>query len=173
MLSNGNILAPAGTGMIACLARSKRIPVIFAAESYKFVDKVQLDSIVYNELGNHSELIRPETPQEIQNRIEENPISTTDATAGQPKYVPQEYGGYRGGAEPYTLTSNPAAASLDCAILPYQVINLRYDLTSIRHISVIATESGLIPPTSIPVLIRELRLDASTAGGESNDQNNA
>jgi translation initiation factor eIF-2B subunit delta len=39
------------------------------------------------------------------------------------------------------------------------VVNLRYDLTPISNISVVATEIGLIPPTSIPVLIRELRGD--------------
>ena len=36
-------------------------------------------------------------------------------------------------------------------------LQLRYDLTPIGNISVVATESGLIPPTSIPVLIRELQ----------------
>lgn len=43
--------------------------------------------------------------------------------------------------------------------LPFDVINLRYDLTPIGNISVVATEAGLIPPTSIPVLIRELASD--------------
>ena len=42
---------------------------------------------------------------------------------------------------------------------PYQVLNIRYDLTSMRNVSAIITEVGLIPPTSIPVLIRELRMD--------------
>jgi translation initiation factor 2B subunit (eIF-2B alpha/beta/delta family) len=42
---------------------------------------------------------------------------------------------------------------------PYQVLNIRYDLTSMRNVSAVITEVGLIPPTSIPVLIRELRLD--------------
>jgi len=37
------------------------------------------------------------------------------------------------------------------------IISLRYDLTPISNISVVATETGLIPPTSIPVLIRELK----------------
>jgi translation initiation factor 2B subunit (eIF-2B alpha/beta/delta family) len=37
------------------------------------------------------------------------------------------------------------------------IISLRYDLTPISNISVVATETGLIPPTSRPVLIRELK----------------
>jgi translation initiation factor 2B subunit (eIF-2B alpha/beta/delta family) len=46
--------------MIACLAKNRRVPVIFAAESYKFCEKVQLDSIVYNELGDYRELLKPD-----------------------------------------------------------------------------------------------------------------
>ena len=60
LLSNGTVFAPAGTGMIACLAKNRRVPVIFAAESYKFCDKVQLDSIVHNELGDYRELLMPD-----------------------------------------------------------------------------------------------------------------
>ena len=33
-----------------------KVPVIVASESYKFSDKVQLDSIVFNELGNGAEI---------------------------------------------------------------------------------------------------------------------
>ena len=32
------------------------MPVLVAAESYKFSDKVQLDSIVFNELGSGAEI---------------------------------------------------------------------------------------------------------------------
>ena len=37
----------------------------------------------------------------------------------------------------------------------------RYDWTPIENISVVATEHGLIPPTSIPVLVEELRAEES------------
>lgn len=56
LLSNGAILAPAGTAMVASLAKVNRVPVVIVAESYKFSEKVQLDSIVYNELGSVSEI---------------------------------------------------------------------------------------------------------------------
>ena len=45
--------------------------------------------------------------------------------------------------------------------LPFQVINLRYDLTPSGLISMVVTETGLIPPSSIPVLLRELKGDSS------------
>ena len=59
VLSNGAVLAPAGTAMIAAIAKAHRVPTMFAAESYKFSFKVQLDSIVHNELGNVSEIVTP------------------------------------------------------------------------------------------------------------------
>jgi translation initiation factor 2B subunit (eIF-2B alpha/beta/delta family) len=49
------------------------------------------------------------------------------------------------------------------AKLPFEVINLRYDLTPIGNISMVATEAGLIPPTSVPVLIREIGSDFGAA----------
>lgn len=146
LLSNGTLLAPVGTGMIACLAKARRIPVIFAVETYKFSEKVQLDSIVNNELGNQLEIVRPETAAEKAIRESEKPDVKGDQSASvDTVYVPQDNIGYRGGA---------LDMSIDHSSIPYQVLNLRYDLTSMRNISVIATETGLLPPTSIPVVIR-------------------
>lgn len=42
--------------MVAALAKARQIPVIVAAESYKCSEKVQLDSIVFNELGHPAEI---------------------------------------------------------------------------------------------------------------------
>jgi translation initiation factor eIF-2B subunit delta len=38
-----------------------------------------------------------------------------------------------------------------------KLLNLRYDLTPMKYVSLVITESGLIPPTSVPVLIREYK----------------
>lgn len=177
-MSNGAMLAPAGTAMVAALAKSKQIPVIVASESYKFSEKVQLDSIVFNELGHTSEIaiMSPATDGE-------------QAAAQQPVLVPtpQKLSVFRGmNLERSSVSSSSGAGARadpadevgkglvsiptrandfngveKCAEsdLPFEVVNLRYDLTPINNISVVATESGLIPPTSIPVLIRELQAD--------------
>ena len=42
--------------------QSLRVPVIVASEAYKFCEKVQLDSVVYNELGSASEIVSLRTP---------------------------------------------------------------------------------------------------------------
>lgn len=172
LLSNGTMLAAAGTAMVAALAKARQIPVIVAAESYKFSEKVQLDSIVFNELGHPSEIVGP---------------SVTDNDGAASPTV-GSYAGYRGSADKlshHSSSSTPiayaASSSTDLAIdgaadhahvtipthwhpaaagkMPFEVVNLRYDLTPLCNISVVATETGLIPPTSVPVLIRELQSD--------------
>lgn len=159
LLSNGSMLAPAGTAMVASLAKARQIPTIVAAESYKFSDKVQLDSIVFNELGHPSEIVTTSPSEEYVER-------------GLP-LGPQLESGYRGSADKLPQTDATSAdqgvdtadllylpqsrtASLKSGTkLPFEVVNLRYDLTPLSNISVIATETGLIPPTSVPILIRE------------------
>jgi translation initiation factor eIF-2B subunit delta len=123
LLSNGAMLAPAGTAMIAALAKMQRIPVIVACESYKFTEKFQLDSIVNNELGAASEVAVVK--------------ASGDDGAAESEPVPQLSIGYRGAAE--KLGADGSEGSL-----PFQVVNLRYDLTPIGNIAVIATETGLI-----------------------------
>ena len=124
LLSNGAMLAPAGTAMIAALAKMQRIPVIVACESYKFTEKVQLDSIVNNELGAASEVAVVKA-------------SAGDDGAAESDPGPQLSIGYRGAAE--KLGADGSEGNL-----PFQVVNLRYDLTPIGNIAVIATETGLI-----------------------------
>jgi len=134
MLSNGSMFAPAGTAVVASLAKMKNVPVIAVCESYKFSERVQLDSIVSNELGSTRE------------------IAVSDGAGG---CVAQLNSGYYG-----------AANKADNDTLPYNVINLRYDCTPIGNISAVATEIGLIPATSVPVLLRELRGEMERSGAE-------
>ena len=107
--------------------------MIVAAESFKFSERIQLDAIVHNELGSIEELI------EVPNSSSEDSVQARTRDVG-----------YKG-------VESSGSTKKDN---PFDVINLRYDLTPARLLSMIATETGLIPPTSIPVLLRELRNDA-------------
>lgn len=164
LLSNGAMLGPAGTAMVAALAKAKQIPVIVAAESYKFSEKVQLDSIVYNELGQSSEI----AVMGITGASDEHAVGLVP--------LPQRQAGFRGTAAVLSsAVDSGVGAAVECdpialpsswlgngdisiagQQLPFGVVNLRYDLTPIGNISVVATETGLTPPTSIPVLMREM-----------------
>ena len=180
LLSNGSMLAPAGTAMVAALAKARRVPVIVVSESYKFCEKVQLDSIVYNELGAAGEVACTKgalgVPHGVLNGeafpgsgAVDSAVTGPGGGAGEEdshEPAPRMHGGYRGAADKLTADGGFEGK------LPFQVVNLRYDLTPIGNISVIATETGLIPPTSIPVLIRELRSDGGdNAPGRDVDHN--
>ena len=56
MLSNGTVMSRAGSAAVAMMATAFSKPVIICCETYKFHEKVQLDSITANELGDPSVL---------------------------------------------------------------------------------------------------------------------
>ncbi|TID19061.1 IF-2B-domain-containing protein [Venturia nashicola] len=66
MMANGRLYSRVGTAIVAMLAHDKDIPVIVCCESYKFTDRVALDSIVANEIAPPEELLsnRNETDEE-------------------------------------------------------------------------------------------------------------
>ena len=52
LLANGYVLGPVGTAMLALIAHKYNKPVIVCCETYKFSERVQTDSILFNELGS-------------------------------------------------------------------------------------------------------------------------
>ena len=56
VLSNGTVMSRAGSAAVAMMATAFSKPVIICCETYKFHEKVQLDSITANELGDPSVL---------------------------------------------------------------------------------------------------------------------
>mmetsp|Transcript_101959 Transcript_101959/g.285778 ORF Transcript_101959/g.285778 Transcript_101959/m.285778 type:complete len:448 (+) Transcript_101959:46-1389(+) len=108
LMSNGSIYGRIGTAGVALLAKDKHIPVLVCCESYKISNKVQLESITQNELGNPDALIHGES-------------------LANWKEIPN-----------------------------LKLLNLLYDVTPAEFVSGIVTEVGIIPPTSIAVLLREM-----------------
>jgi len=56
VLSNGAVVAKIGTSMMTCIATRHQKPVVVFSETYKFSDKVNLDHINNNEVGDPSKL---------------------------------------------------------------------------------------------------------------------
>ena len=100
VMSNGAVLSRAGTAAVALSASLAHVPVIVCSETYKFHERVQLDSITNNELAD---------PKKICDSSE-----------------------------------------LNC-------LNIVYDMTAADFITVVITEVGALPPTSVPVVLREYR----------------
>ena len=57
MLLNGTLVSRAGSALVAMLAHARGVPVLVCCETYKFTDRVLLDAICYNELGDPDELV--------------------------------------------------------------------------------------------------------------------
>eukprot|EP01088_Endostelium_zonatum_P019495 TRINITY_DN674_c2_g1_i1.p1 TRINITY_DN674_c2_g1~~TRINITY_DN674_c2_g1_i1.p1 ORF type:complete len:602 (-),score=182.69 TRINITY_DN674_c2_g1_i1:54-1859(-) len=120
LLANGYVISRAGTAMVASMADAYNIPVIVCCEAYKFCERVRLDSICYNELGDPEKLIHDEEG---------------------------EIGAVEMAKEMRQAWENP--------VTRLKLLNLEYDVTPMKFISMVITEFGLIPPTSVPVVIRE------------------
>mmetsp|Transcript_22031 Transcript_22031/g.34549 ORF Transcript_22031/g.34549 Transcript_22031/m.34549 type:complete len:274 (-) Transcript_22031:187-1008(-) len=112
VLSNGNVISRVGTSSVAMMAQQYKVPVLVCCESYKFSEKVMLDSICTNELGDPDELVSPalESWRDVKDM---------------------------------------------------KLLNLVYDLTPAECITLVITELGHLPPTSVPVVIREYRKEVT------------
>lgn len=106
--SNGTVLSRVGSACLAVCAGERRLPVLVCAESAKFQERAQYDSVTFNELGDAD-------------RIDAGPLA-----------------GWR---DADNLT----------------VLSLLYDLTPSDCITAIVSEPGILPPTSVPVVLREAR----------------
>ncbi|KAH6806472.1 NagB/RpiA/CoA transferase-like superfamily protein [Perilla frutescens var. frutescens] len=113
VLSNGTVYSRVGTASVAMVAHQFRVPVLICCEAYKFHERVQLDSICCNELGD------PEMVSRVSGREE---INSLDGWADNENLQP---------------------------------LNLLYDATPSDYVSMIITDYGMIPPTSVPVIVRE------------------
>ncbi|XP_057522274.1 uncharacterized protein LOC130802328 isoform X1 [Amaranthus tricolor] len=112
ILSNGTVYSRVGTACVAMVAHTFHVPVLVCCEAYKFHERVQLDSICFNELGDSDAILKVPGRREIN---------------------------YLDGSE------------------NLQLLNLMYDTTPSDYISMIVTDYGMIPPTSVPVIVREYR----------------
>ncbi|KAK7281680.1 hypothetical protein RIF29_09876 [Crotalaria pallida] len=113
VLSNGTVYSRVGTACVAMVAHAFHVPVLICCEAYKFHERVQLDSICSNELGD------PDAVAMVPGRMDVNYLNN------------------------WTSEDN------------LQLLNLMYDTTPSEYVSAIVTDHGMVPPTSVPVIVRE------------------
>ncbi|XP_072956624.1 uncharacterized protein [Typha angustifolia] len=113
VLSNGTVYSRVGTACVAMVAHAFRVPVVVCCEAYKFHERVQLDSICSNELGD------PDIIPKVPGRKDLNHLKD------------------------WASNEN------------LQLLNLTYDATPADYVSIIITDYGMLPPTSVPVIVRE------------------
>ncbi|KAJ1394701.1 NagB/RpiA transferase-like [Sesbania bispinosa] len=115
VLSNGTVYSRVGTSCVAMVAHAFRVPVLICCEAYKFHERVQLDSLCSNELGD------PDAVARVPGRMDVNYLDN------------------------WTSEDN------------LRLLNLMYDATPSDYVSAIVTDYGMLPPTSVPVIVREYR----------------
>lgn len=108
LMSDGSIFGRVGTASVAIAATTYNIPVLICSETYKISNRVQMESITYNELGSPKALAT-------------HSLKDRNGTSEHLK-----------------------------------ILNLMYDLTPATFVSGIVTELGIVPPTSVAVLLREM-----------------
>ncbi|ORZ25335.1 hypothetical protein BCR42DRAFT_399918 [Absidia repens] len=125
LLNNGAIYSRVGTSLVAMAASDKQIPVMICCETYKFVNRTQVDSFVMNEIGNPDDLVNTKATFNSNHQSHPNPTgSALENWREQPNL---------------------------------RLLNLLYDVTPSKFITLVVTEVGLIPCTSAPVIWREYK----------------
>lgn len=142
VLSNGTVYSRVGTACVAMVASAFRVPVLVCCEAYKLHERVQLDSICSNELGIAKILFY----LLILAYFEFGFLFPSGDPNAISKVHAREDINYLDG-----LTNN---ANL-------QFLNLMYDATPSDYISMIITDYGMVPPTSVPVIVREYQKEHS------------
>lgn len=150
MLSNGHLYSRVGTAMVAMMCHRRNIPVLTCCESIKFSDRVQLDSVTTNELADPEDLIKNANAKLPSQRkllaLEQFMQQVGPKKKEQPKK---------------TATSDEPVSDdilTDWKSIPLlNILNIMYDLTPALYINKVVTELGSLPPSSVPVILREYK----------------
>lgn len=207
-LSNGAVVSRAGSALVALCANHSNVPVLIACETYKFAERVMLDSICANELADPDDLVmvratdpprawhaargharaiarapvarRAFPPWPLTRRALAVPrlprVARASALARRQVRPVRSVGSCLAGqmASPDSASApalpkasgageeNGSANVLACLsdwrdVRTLRLLNLTYDVTPCELVTMVISEVGLTPPTSIPVIIREYR----------------
>lgn len=177
IMSNGSVVSRAGTATIALVAKHYKIPVMVCCETYKFSERVQIDSICNNELGDFDALVRngKDKPSKSdkydhgQHQLfynKDNDVFSSklniDLDSNEKKYDSMD----DGGTDDYDDTDKNEDDVFKNKLLgnwrnipKLKMLNLKYDTTPAKLIQMVITELGVMPPSAAPVIIRECHKD--------------
>ncbi|CAH1774727.1 unnamed protein product [Owenia fusiformis] len=110
LLANGYVMSRVGSSQVALLAKACNVPVLVCCETYKFCERVQTDSFVFNELADPDDLVNIDQSHTYLTNWKDN--------------------------------------------THLNLLNLVYDVTPSELVTMVITEIGMIPCTSVPVVLR-------------------
>ncbi|SCU96691.1 LAMI_0F07404g1_1 [Lachancea mirantina] len=167
LLSNGFLYSRVGTAMIAMSAKRRNIPVLVCCETLKFSQRVQLDSVTSNELADPDDLVNIDSNNPVIRRGNKGFLlqqfvkeRAQQAAASKPKDQ-QQNSKNRSSAQQDTDEQETKPILADWQELPkLNICNIMYDLTPPEYIKKVITEFGALPPSSVPVVLREYKATA-------------
>uniref|UniRef100_A0A5K3F4G8 Translation initiation factor eIF2B subunit delta n=1 Tax=Mesocestoides corti TaxID=53468 RepID=A0A5K3F4G8_MESCO len=135
LLSNGYVIGAMGTAQVANIVASvAHTPVLVCAETYKFWERAQSDAFEFNELGDPDDIWRgPRGTQDDWRKPREGNL-------------PCEGDGLANWREAKNL----------------RLLNLVYDVVPPELVSAVVTELGILPTTSVPVVLRVKQASGDT-----------
>lgn len=144
LLANGYVMSRVGTSQIALVAKAFNVPVLVCCETYKFCERVQTDSFVSNELG--------EDFVELSHVCSDTVLFPHSARIHPPSFPddPDDLIVTRTGKTQLEHWQEVPSLGL---------LNLVYDVTPPDFVDLVITELGMIPCTSVPVVLRVKNVD--------------
>ncbi|ODV87842.1 hypothetical protein CANARDRAFT_215739 [[Candida] arabinofermentans NRRL YB-2248] len=165
MLSNGRLYSRVGSALVAMACKNKNIPVLVCCESIKFSDKVQLDSVTLNELGDSDDIVNVKPFNKKGFNLEQY---LTGLKVAENNNKPQQQQQQQQNKKINDNNNNNKSLKVDDGDneilknwkteLPFlNILNVLYDLTPPEYIQKVITEFGALPPSSVPVILREYK----------------
>lgn len=150
LLANGALYSRAGTSLVAMAAKELGKPVIVECETYKFSDRIQLDSFAGNEAGAFNDLL-------LQDYFGEEGAEDEAGEKGAMASSGGALGSASGGNASEEM-KGPLTRSEAINLRPHlQAVNLMYDITPPDFITAVASEVGLSGPESVGVILRDYK----------------
>ncbi|CDO95708.1 unnamed protein product [Kluyveromyces dobzhanskii CBS 2104] len=171
ILSNGFLYSRVGTAQIAMLASRRNIPVLVCCESLKFSQRVQLDSVTSNELADPNDLVIIDSANPVQRRnnngfLLQQFIKEREAQQKEVENNTKQNSKTSGAANSTSATDESKHVKDKPILADWEkssnlhIFNIMYDLTPPDYIKKIITEFGSLPPSSVPVVLREYKASA-------------
>jgi translation initiation factor eIF-2B subunit delta len=132
LFANGSLLGQTGTALLAAAAAIDSVPVIALCESFKFSQRSHADSLAYTVVveSDADRLIATPSSHAMVGAVDaEGKSICADSAAGP--------------APPVQRGPN------------LSVVCPRFDLTPARFVTAVVSEIGTIPPSAVPVVMRE------------------
>ena len=165
VLANGAVVSRCGAAVVAASATEYGVPVLVAAETCKFHERVQLDAVAHNELGD---------PDAVAFGTARHQSARGEARRDAAERASDASGDARGGDVDASSTTASAAAdaggragggfgsggSNGTPLAGWRsherlsVLHLKYDSTPASCVRAIVCESGAVAPTDVPSFLR-------------------